>query len=80
MADVATLQTRLLEAEFALHKLMTGAATVEVENEDMRMRYTSTNVGDLRAYIQDLKNQLVDAGALSSTDAGRRKPVYLGGL
>lgn len=62
MADLATLQTRLLEAELAQHKLLTGSAAEEVEHGDMRNKFTRANLGDLAAYIASLKSQIAAAG------------------
>lgn len=64
MADLATLQTRLLEAELAHHKLMTGAQVVSVEHADMKTQYFSsvTSMQMLTAYIASLKSQIADLG------------------
>lgn len=77
MADTATLQTRLLEAELAYHRLQTGAAEVEVQHENMQVKYSLASVDKLRLYIADLKGQLVATGALDATASGRRKPMYV---
>ena len=66
MADLATLQTRLLEAELAQHKLLTGSAAEEVEHGDMRSRYTRADLGQLAAYIATLKSQIAAAGGAST--------------
>ncbi|MBL8518196.1 MAG: hypothetical protein JNM76_14640 [Betaproteobacteria bacterium] len=62
MADLATLQTRLTEAESAYHKLMTGSKTVEVQHGDMRTKYTEAQAGTLLAYIADLRAQIAALG------------------
>jgi hypothetical protein len=77
MADVATLNLRLAEAELAYHKLMTGAASVSVQQDDMQLTFNIASVDKLRIYIAELKSQLVAAGALDATGAGRRKPLYV---
>ncbi len=77
MADVTTLQTRLLEAELAYHKLMTGSASVSVQQDDMQVTFNIASVDKLRTYIAELKSQLVAAGALDAAGAGRRKPLYV---
>lgn len=77
MADVTTLQTRLLEAELAYHKLMTGAAHVSVQQDDMQVTFNIASVDKLRTYIAELKSQLVEAGAVDATASGRRKPLYV---
>ena len=58
MADTATLQARLAEAETALHALSTGRQVVEVERNGKKLKYTPTDVGGLRAYIAELKRAL----------------------
>jgi hypothetical protein len=58
MADTATLQAWLTEAELAYHKLRTGTRRVRVRYEGREVEYDSTNAGDLAAYIADLKSQL----------------------
>lgn len=77
MTDTATLQTRLLEAELAYHRLQTGVAEVEVQHDNMQVKYTMASVDKLRLYIADLKAQLVAAGALDAAEAGRRRPIYV---
>lgn len=75
--DTATLQTRLLEAELAYHRLMTGVAEVEVQHENMQVKYSMASADKLRLYIANLKSQLVSAGALDCADAGRRRAMYV---
>ena len=77
MADTATLQTRLLEAELAYHKLMTGAASVQVQQDDMQVTFNIASVDRLRTYIAELKSQLAAAGAVDVSTIGRRKPLYV---
>jgi hypothetical protein len=71
VADLATLQARLTEAEAAYHSLMTGALVAEVQHSDMRQRYTEANKGELAAYIASLKAQIAAAGG-STTGYTRR--------
>lgn len=70
MADLATLQTRLTEAESAYHRLMTGALEVEVEHGDMRTRYQASAKGELASYIADLRAQIASLGG---TVTGERR-------
>ena len=77
MADTATLQLRLAEAELAYHKLMTGTSSVQVQQDDMQVTFNIASVDRLRNYIADLKSQLASAGVLDSTAIGRRKPMYV---
>jgi hypothetical protein len=70
MADLATLQARLAEAESAYHALLTGALQVEIEHGDMRTKYQASAKGELAAYITDLKAQIAAAGG---TVTGERR-------
>lgn len=64
MTDLATLQARLVEADTALHKLMTGTQAVSVQNGDKQVQYRSfaSGIRDLRIYIAELKAQIAAAG------------------
>lgn len=76
MADVATLQLRLAEAEVAYHKLQTGAAKVSVQQDDMQVTFNLASIDRLRTYIAELKSQLAAAGAVDGSTIGRRRPLY----
>lgn len=68
MADLATLQSWLAAAETALDKLITGNKVVEIRHgQNELMSFEPAQVGQLRAYIADLKGQI---GALT----GQRLP------
>lgn len=55
---IITMQM-LLDAQQAYHDLMTGAAIVEVRDQNAEtIRYYKTNKNDLLAYIEWLKGQL----------------------
>lgn len=62
MADAATLQLRLDEAEAALHKVTVGGQAVELRmaagQVSRAVTFTPANAGELRAYIADLRRQL----------------------
>lgn len=77
MADLATLQTRLTEAESAYHRLMTGALEVEIEHGDMRTKYQASGKGELAAYIADLRAQIAAAGGTVSGERRRGLVVDL---
>lgn len=64
MADLATLQTRLVEAEIAYHNLLAGSVEEEVSQGDMRVKYTRsvTALQQLQQYIADLKAQIAAVG------------------
>ena len=55
---IITMQM-LLDAQQAYHDLMTGAAIVEVRDQNAEtIRYSKANKNDLFAYIEWLKGQL----------------------
>lgn len=58
MADTATLQARLAEAEAAMHALMTGTQEVSVQYEGHETTFSRTSEDRLRRYIDSLKRQL----------------------
>lgn len=68
MATTEELQTRLTEAETALHRLMTGQSTARISYDGRDVEYTRAKVGDLRAYISELKSSLGLTG-------GRKKAI-----
>jgi len=72
MADVNQLKTFLLEAQLALHKLMTGAKEVSVDfGQNRRVTYQEINIPQLRRYIGELESQIAIA------EGGRgRGPIY----
>lgn len=54
-----TAAQRLVEAEDALHQLLTGtSARVVVDQNGERIEYTAANTGKLRAYIQELQQEI----------------------
>ncbi len=71
MADLATLQTRLAEAETAAHDLALGKKVVELRRGDRMIRYTAANAGSLSSYIDTLKVEIADLEAVA---AGLCKP------
>jgi carbamate kinase len=70
--DLNQLKTFLLEAQLALHKLMTGTKEVTVEfGQNRRVTYSEVNVSQLRRYITELESQIAVA------EGGRaRGPIY----
>ncbi|GGJ14112.1 gpW family head-tail joining protein [Neoroseomonas lacus] len=62
MADAATLQARLSEAETAYHRLLTGSKAEQVTyaagQVSRSMKYTQANIDALRGYIADLRREL----------------------
>ena len=51
---LATLQSRLTEAQDALHALLTGSLTASVSTGDKRITFHQTEIPALRTYIADL--------------------------
>lgn len=76
MADTATLQLRLSEAEFAFHRLATGTAEVEIEQDGIKVKYAMASMDKLRLYIADLRDQLAAQGVVDATAQPRRRPLY----
>ena len=64
-----TYAAQLLEAQAALHALLTGTKTVSVSYADKTVTYNQINQDGLRAYIQDLQNKV---DACNGTRTGRR--------
>lgn len=63
MADLATLQTRLAEAEEAHHQLLTGAKEVSVSIGGYgATTYAQANIEKLEQYIQKLNAQIARIG------------------
>ena len=66
MADQATLQSQLTEAETALHQLVTGNKAFDTDVEGFgRVRYGETTVAALQAHVASLKSALKHPGARS---------------
>jgi gpW protein len=64
MADAATIQARLTEAETALHELVTGTRRVMVRDADGRtVTYAQSQRGELEAYAESLRAQLPAAAS-----------------
>lgn len=75
MADLATLQTRLTEAESAYHRLMSGSLEESIGLGDMQVRYTRAQASSLAGYIAQLKSDVAAAGGTSV--GARRRAVTL---
>lgn len=63
MTSREVLTERLLEAEIALHKLLTGKSTVSLSHGDSAgnnrsYQYSQASIEQLRTYIIELKSQL----------------------
>jgi hypothetical protein len=71
MADLATLKTRLAEAEEALHRLQTGDREVKVATIGRAAEYGQTDAPKLERYIATLRSEI---DRLSGRSRG---PIYL---
>lgn len=71
MTDIQTLQTRLTEAEAALHNLQIGKRKVSVSRNGTSIAYANSpgDIANLKSYIADLKAQINRA---SGQGGGRR--------
>lgn len=58
MTDHAILQTRLDEAEDALHRLNTGQLEASIDYDGRKVTYSAVNILELRGHIYTLKRQL----------------------
>lgn len=65
MADFATLQSRLAEAEAAYHRLITGSQLEEVRVDGTWTRYAPSDAGKLARYVSGLRTEV-------SAQCGRR--------
>ena len=76
--DESTLRLYIAEAEVALHRLMTGTATVEVRDSSGELiRFNNANASRLRQYLADLKAQLADLLAARPNMRGPMRPMFL---
>lgn len=53
-----TTAERLVEAEEALHALLTGQKMVTLSYEGRSFSYSQANIDALRQYIRDLKSEI----------------------
>ena len=58
MADLATLQARLAEAEEARHELKLGNRAELMAHGERRMQFTPADHARLDAYIAELRQQI----------------------
>lgn len=70
MADVATLQTQLAEAEAALHAKLTGSQVSKSGTDGNTIEFSQISLTELRGYIADLKRQLRALGVDTGTPGG----------
>lgn len=72
MADLATLQQWLTEAETARHALLTGKQVARVSAWGKERDYSKSDQADLQSYITELKGKIA---ALSG--CGGRRPIRI---
>lgn len=70
---VATLQTRLTEAQTAYHALQTGQQVVSLGSGDKRLSFTAAESDKLARYIRELQTAI--AIAQGSTTDPRSRPA-----
>lgn len=69
-----TAAQRLVEAEAALHAILTGRGVQRIQDSNNEsVTYTTANVGRLRAYIAELKAEI--AGNTAPT-GGAIRPMF----
>lgn len=67
---------RLVEAETALHSILTGRGIQSIRDSNGEaVTYSTANVSRLRAYIAELKAEI--AGAVSNYGSGPIRPRFL---
>lgn len=71
MTDLATLKTRLAEAEEALHRLQMSDREVKVSTIGKAVEYGQTDATKLETYIAKLRSEI---DRLSGRSRG---PIYL---
>lgn len=72
--DLAALQVRLAEAEQALHEVTVNGGVTRLRHGEKWTEFSPATIGNLRAYINDLRGQLRALGDLTvqSRPRGRR--------
>jgi len=61
-AELAVWRQQLAEAEAALHSILVQGSIARMRHGDKSMEWNAQNVGDLRAYIAELKGKLGQNG------------------
>jgi hypothetical protein len=77
MQMAATLQQLLSEAEAAYHALQLGKSAVEVRDSNGEsVRFTAANASRLKAYIADLKAQVLAQETGIAKRVGPMRPIF----
>jgi len=61
-AELVVWRKQLTEAEAALHSILVQGSIARMRHGDESMEWNAQNVGDLRAYIAELKGKLGQNG------------------
>ena len=61
-AELSLWRQQLAEAEAALHSILVQGSIARMRHGDESMEWNAQNVGDLRAYIAELKGKLGQNG------------------
>jgi cephalosporin hydroxylase len=61
-----TTAQRLVEAEEALHKLLTGQRTVSMSYNGRTVTYNQQDIGKLQEYIRQLKSEIAQEAGTST--------------
>lgn len=76
MADLATLRSRLTEAEDARHQLALGQTVVEIARDGRRMTFSKASESALDGYMATLTEQIRRAeDAANGTTVSRRRSI-----
>ncbi|MGJ5029077.1 gpW family head-tail joining protein [Bradyrhizobium sp. HKCCYLS2038] len=60
--ELSLWRQQLIEAEAALHSILVQGSIARMRHGDKSMEWNAQNVGDLRAYIAELKGKLGQNG------------------
>ncbi|MDX2223597.1 MAG: gpW family head-tail joining protein [Rhodospirillaceae bacterium] len=74
-ADLATLKTRLAEAESAYHDWVTGKNIGSVNVDGHQVDYNAFGLQKLQAYINQLRAEIARAGGSTADGARRRRAL-----
>jgi hypothetical protein len=61
-AELSLWRQQLVEAEAALHSILVKGSIARMRHGDKSMEWNAQNVGDLRAYIAELRGKLGQNG------------------
>ncbi|OBS50712.1 hypothetical protein A8B73_20160 [Methylosinus sp. 3S-1] len=58
---------KLADAEAALHKLLTTGGVVEVTHNGKTVKYARANIGELKAYVAQLRGGRINSVRVTSS-------------